>query len=59
LTYEKGFTIPASKELYEKIEELEGKVDKRTKAYKELQSLKADDEVYIKSLEKHLGVDDE
>lgn len=50
-------------ELKERIAELEGKIDKRTKAYKELKAKSkeksADDEVYIKSLEKHLGISDE
>ncbi len=59
LVNEKQYVVPVNKELYKKIEELEGKIDKRTKAYKELQKLKADDTVYIKSLEKHLGIDDE
>lgn len=47
----------------ERIAELESKVDKRTKAYKKLkaeyQNKSTDDEVYIKSLEKHLGIADE
>lgn len=38
---------------------LESKIDKRTKEFRELKQNKADDEVYIKSLEKHLGVADE
>lgn len=50
---------PESKQLYEKIEYLESLVDKRTKAWKELKELRVDDEVYIKSLEKHLGINDE
>lgn len=51
--------IPNNKALLERIDELEGQIDKRTKEFKELKNNKADDEVYIKSLEKYLGVDDE
>lgn len=46
-------------ELQERIKELESKIDKRTKTYKQLKAKAKDDEVYIKSLEKHLGVSDE
>jgi SPP1 gp7 family putative phage head morphogenesis protein len=46
-----------------RIQELEDKADKRTKAFKDLhkqfQEKHGDDAVYIKSLEKHLGIDDE
>lgn len=52
---------PIDKQLVERIKELESKIDKRTKAFKELKAQyraeKADDAVYIKSLEKYLGVD--
>lgn len=59
LVSEKAYTPPVNQELYKKIEALEAQIDKRTKAYKELQKIKADDTVYIKSLEKYLGIDDE
>lgn len=56
---EKALVPEINKKLYERIEELEAQMDKRTKAYKELKSTKHDDELYIKSLEKHLGIEDE
>lgn len=59
LVSEKGFKPSVNKELYTRIEELEGQLDKRTKAAKELLSKRSDDAIYIKSLEKHLGVSDE
>lgn len=56
---EKSYNIPVNRELYKTIEELEAKADKRTKAYKELQKHRADDAIYIKELEKHLGFSNE
>lgn len=61
---EKGFKPDSSnKALLERINELEGRFDKRTKEFKDLEKEyktgKADDAIYIKSLEKHLGIDDE
>lgn len=50
---------PDNSALLDKIADLESKIDKRTKDFRELKKHKADDEVYIKSLEKYLGVDDE
>ena len=47
-------------DMYKKrISELEARLDKRTKGYKELKTEKVDDKVYIKSLEKYLGISDE
>lgn len=43
----------------DRIKELEAQVDKRSKAFKEIKAKRSDDLVYIKSLEKHLGVSDE
>lgn len=43
----------------DRITELEAQVDKRTKAYKDIKAEKSDDAIYIKQLEKHLGIDDE
>lgn len=45
--------------LTKKIADLESKVDKRTKAFKELKAKSLDDKAYIGALEKHLGVSDE
>jgi SPP1 gp7 family putative phage head morphogenesis protein len=42
-----------------RVKELEGQIDKRTKAFKLLQQERLDDELYIKQLEKHLGLDNE
>lgn len=60
LVGEKGF---ANKHILEdqkaKIMELEEKIDKRTKDYKELKIQKTDDLAYIKSLEQYLGLSDE
>lgn len=54
--------VPDNKSLYDRVEELEGMVDKRTKAFKELKAeyrdSKADDQAYIKALEKHLNIKD-
>lgn len=54
---------PDNTKLVERVKELEGRFDKRTKEYKELvrRSVeeKADDKAYIRMLEKYLGVDDE
>ena len=49
----------ANEAMIERIAELEGQIDKRTKEYKQLQEERSDDAVYIKSLEKHLGIADE
>lgn len=43
--------IPDTKILRERIIELESQIDKRTKEFRELKKLKADDEIYIKALE--------
>lgn len=43
----------------ERITELEAQMDKRTRAFKEMKSERSDDAIYIKQLEKHLGIDDE
>lgn len=51
---EKGYTPLPNKKAAERIKELEAQIDKRTKAYKELQQEKADAAAYIKSLEKLL-----
>lgn len=48
-----------NKELHSRIAELESLVDKRTKAFKKIKAENADDKLYIKALEKHLGVYDE
>jgi HK97 family phage portal protein len=45
--------------LQARIADLESQIDKRTRAFKEIQEQKADDQAYIKALEKHLGVDNE
>lgn len=50
---------PDNSKLLEQIKELEGRIDKRTKAYKELKAKASDDKVYIKSLEQFLGLSDE
>lgn len=42
---------PDNKQLYDRITELESKLDKRTKAYREVKDLRADDQAYIKALE--------
>lgn len=59
---EKGYQIDAQKNvklLRERIVQLESQVDKRTKAYKDIKEKSADDKVYIKNLEKYLGLEDE
>lgn len=56
LVGEKGYIPQPNKQLQARIVELEAMIDKRTKAFKELKEQSADDEVYIKSLEKHLGI---
>ncbi len=56
---ELAYTAEVNKKLKQRITELEAKFDKRTKEFKQLKQNKADDLVYIKSLEKHLGVSDE
>lgn len=59
---EKGYQIDIKKNvkiLRERIVELEAQVDKRTKAYKDIKEKSADDKVYIKNLEKYLGLEDE
>lgn len=53
------YTPKQNTAMLERIKELEGQIDKRTKDFKQLQAERADDSVYIKSLEKYLGVDDE
>lgn len=62
VTNQKSF-IPApilEKTILDKrVKELEAKVDKRSKAYREIKSLRSDDMAYIKSLEKLLGANDE
>lgn len=58
LNEDKVYT-PDNKALRGRIIELEGMIDKRTKEFKELKGSKLDDELYIKSLEKHLGVEDD
>lgn len=50
---------PENKQLLAKIQDLEAQVDKRTKEYKQLKELRADDQVYLTALERHLGLDDE
>lgn len=55
----KIYTPQPNKALRQRVVELEGQIDKRTKAYRELKEQKADDAAYIKSLEKYLGVEDE
>lgn len=55
---EKAYAPQPNKELYKRVEELEGQIDKRTKAYKELKSERIDDQAYIKALEKYLGDDE-
>jgi SPP1 gp7 family putative phage head morphogenesis protein len=50
---------PSNEGLKQYVAELESQVDKRSKEFKKLKQLKQDDEVYIKSLEKYLGVADE
>lgn len=59
LVNEKGFKVSVNKDLYKRIEELEGQLDKRTKSAKELLSKRSDDAIYIHSLEKYLGVNNE
>lgn len=54
-----NLSVKETGELKKKIDELEKKIDKRTKEFKELKVQHGDDAVYIKSLEKYLGVDDE
>jgi len=56
---ELAYTNEVNKKLKQRIIELEAKFDKRTKEFKQLKQNQADDLVYIKSLEKHLGVSDE
>lgn len=53
---EKAYAPPINKANVERIKDLEQQLDKRTKAAKELLSQKTEDEIYIKSLEKHLGL---
>lgn len=55
----KAYTPQPNKALREKIVELEAQIDKRTKEFKQIKAEKTDDELYIKSLEKHLGVEDD
>ncbi len=56
---EKSIIISHDQKLIDRIKELEEQADKRTKGFKELQALRSDDKVYIKSLEKYLRVEDE
>lgn len=59
---QKGFVpVPVlEKEIMQKaIVELEAKVDKRTKAFKEIKAKASDDSAYIKSLEGLLGIKDD
>lgn len=50
---------PDNKTLRLRIEELESQADKRTKEFKDLKKQTTDDEIYVKALEKFLGVNDE
>lgn len=59
LINEKGYAAPVNKKMLERIKELEAQIDKRTRDFKSMQSQRHDDELYIKSLEKHLGVDND
>lgn len=59
LVNEKGIKVSVNKDLYKRIEELESKLDKRTKSAKDLLAKRSDDAVYIKSLEKYLGLVDD
>jgi SPP1 gp7 family putative phage head morphogenesis protein len=47
----KAYIPQPNKALVNRIKELESEVDKRTKDYREIKSLKVDDEAYIKALE--------
>lgn len=47
------------KDQSEYIQELEAQLDKRTKSAKEVMASRADDAIYIKALESHLGVSDD
>lgn len=51
---ENAYVPPVNKELYSKIKELEAQIDKRTKEYKEIQELRANDLAYTKALEELL-----
>lgn len=55
----KAYIPQPNKALKDKIVELESQFDKRTKEFKLLKEQKIDDEMYIKTLEKHLGLDNE
>lgn len=59
LINEKAYAPPINKELFERITELEGQVDKRTKDFKEAEQNRIDDLTYIKRLEDILGIKDE
>lgn len=50
---------PDNKALVERIAELESKLDKRTKAAKELMTQRSDDAVYIKTLERYLDIEND
>lgn len=55
----KVYSPSPNKQMGERIKELEGQIDKRTKEFRELKSARADDLSYINSLEDHLGLHDE
>ncbi len=56
---EKSYNVSINKAMSQHIKELESQIDKRTKEFKLLKEQRIDDELYVKALEKHLGVSDE
>lgn len=48
---EKGYTLQTNQAALDKIKELEDQIDKRTKEFREIKALQADNEAYIKALE--------